>query len=41
MKYSDQQRIEKMRETREKFFRYVEKENIILERILHLRKSYL
>lgn len=41
MKYSGQQRVEKMRETAEKFFRYVEKENIILERILHLRKPYL
>lgn len=41
MKYSDQQRAEKMRETTEEFFRYVEKENIILERILHLRKPYL
>ena len=41
MKYSDQQRIEKMRETTEKLLRYVEKENVILERVLHLRKPYL
>ena len=33
MKYSDQQRIEKMRETTEKLLRYVEKENITPERI--------
>ena len=31
MKYSDQQRIEKMRETTEKLLRYVEKENITPE----------
>mgnify|MGYP000323835273 CR=1 FL=1 len=29
MKYSDQQRIEKMRETTEKLLRYVEKENVL------------
>lgn len=33
MKYSDQQRIEKMRETTEKLLRYVEKENITPEKI--------
>ena len=33
MKYSDQQRVEKMRETVEKLLRYVEKENITSERI--------
>ena len=33
MKYSDQQRVEKMRETAEKLLRYVEKENITSERI--------
>ena len=33
MKYSDQQRVEKMRETTEKLLRYVEKENITPEKI--------
>ena len=33
MKYSDQQRIEKMRETTEKLLRYVGKENITPEKI--------
>lgn len=33
MKYSDQQRIEKMRETTEKLLQYVKKENITPERI--------
>ena len=39
MKYSDQQRIEKMRETTEKLLRYVEKENIAPERIFCRRSS--
>ena len=33
MKYSDQQRVEKMRETTEKLLRYVEKENITPKKI--------
>lgn len=38
MKYSDQQRIEKMRETTEKLLRYVEKENITPEIILQKKQ---
>ena len=33
MKYSDQQRVEKMRETTEKLLHYVKEENITPERI--------
>lgn len=35
MKYSDQQRIEKIRETTEKLLQYVQTENITPEKICH------
>lgn len=38
MKYSDQQRIEKMRETMEKLLRYVEKEKLLLRKFLQKRR---
>ncbi len=38
MKYSDQQRVEKMRETTEKLLRYVEKENITPEKYLQKKR---